>query len=402
LLKNKKKDSHAVNITGVKAIWIIASCITVAALILAHTFYLQSKEEIINQFNREQLMLAKEASMKMEEFYSSLERTLRLAAHLVATGESGKSSLGRLSNIYTQYKDTPLANIAVIGPGGEIANYAGGTAPGKEVILRKIYETVKGTPPGEIYVSSLQDMPRTEPGEKTEKGFFLASAARISMAPASGTASHTIDTTEAVIVFSVSLHRLLEKYVTLSKPVAVFAGIRALERSIAQPADDAEELLDGSMYLNSSDVELIKDSRSGEQIVGLRFLNIRILKGTQIRKAYLQFKVDEVSTEQTDLIIQAELAGDAVAFTNVRQNISSRKRTSASVNWSPEPWNTVGERSERQRMPDLSALIQEVVSLPDWQAGNAVVFIISGSGRRVAESYDGDPQGAPRLYIERR
>ena len=59
-----------------------------------------------------------------------------------------------------------------------------------------------------------------------------------------------------------------------------------------------------------------------------------------------------------------------------------------------------GERSERQRTADLSALIQEVIALPDWQAGNALVFIISGSGERDAESYDGDPTAAPRLYVE--
>jgi hypothetical protein len=61
-----------------------------------------------------------------------------------------------------------------------------------------------------------------------------------------------------------------------------------------------------------------------------------------------------------------------------------------------------GEQSEKQRTPNLSSLIQEVVAQPDWQEGNAPVFIISGSGRRAAESYEGggDQQNAPMLYVE--
>ena len=190
--------------------------------------------------------------------------------------------------------------------------------------------------------------------------------------------------------------------VALSAPMAIFVGIRALERRIARSADDAEELTDGSTYLTSSDLELIRDSQAGDKIVGLRFTDIRIPRGTEIRKAYLQFTADEVSTEQTDLTIQAELAGDAVAFTRDRFSISSRKRTAVSVKWSPEPWNTVGERSERQRTPDLSALVGEVIAQPEWQEGHALVLIISGSGVRVAESYDyaGALGNMPLLYIE--
>ena len=110
--------------------------------------------------------------------------------------------------------------------------------------------------------------------------------------------------------------------------------------------------------------------------------------------------MDERGAEPTELTIHAELAANAVVFNNAQKNISSRKRTSASVKWSPRPWHVKGEQSEKQRTPDLSALIQEVTSQPDWQEGNAMVFIISGSGKRVAESHDGDKNGTPVLYVE--
>ena len=215
-----------------------------------------------------------------------------------------------------------------------------------------------------------------------------------------------------------------------SAPVTTFVGIRALERSIARSEDEAEELPSGWMLLdNPSLIGLglggrgspIASRRPLQQVVGLlvglRFADIRIPRGTPIQAAYLQFTAGPPRTEPTDLTLHAELAGDAVAFTDVRQNISVRQRTAASVNWSPEPWEVASrwpgarvpdaayESSVRQRTPDLAALIQEVVDRPDWHDGNAVVLLISGSGQRIAWSYGAARQElrlerAPRLYIE--
>ncbi len=147
-----------------------------------------------------------------------------------------------------------------------------------------------------------------------------------------------------------------------SSPVTIFVDMRVLERFVTRSTDDAEELTDGSMYIDSSDLELIRDdNQRGDQVVGIRFADIRIPRGAQIKRAYLQFTVAEVSTEETDLTIHSELAADAETFREIKRNISSRKKTSTAVKWSPEPWNVVGERSERQRTPDLSSLIQEVI-----------------------------------------
>lgn len=59
-----------------------------------------------------------------------------------------------------------------------------------------------------------------------------------------------------------------------------------------------------------------------------------------------------------------------------------------------------GERSEKQRTSDLSSLIQEVVNQSNWQEGNALVLIISGSGRRTAQSWDVAWSGTPMLYVD--
>ena len=49
---------------------------------------------------------------------------------------------------------------------------------------------------------------------------------------------------------------------------------------------------------------------------------------------------------------------------------------------------------------DIAPLIQEIVDRPGWASGNAIAVLVTGSGERVAESFDGDPGGAPLLRVE--
>jgi len=166
--------------------------------------------------------------------------------------------------------------------------------------------------------------------------------------------------------------------------------------------DDAEEYGDGEMILGGYGLQLIHHPKLGDQVVGIRFRDIPVPQGAQIKRAYVQFTAyrEDAGSEKTDLVLHAELAANAKAFGDVRHNITSRRKTAASVKWSPEPWTVGGVRSEKQRTPDLSSLIQEVVDQPDWQKGNSLALVISGSGRRSAESWDGGWSGEPMLYVE--
>ena len=183
-------------------------------------------------------------------------------------------------------------------------------------------------------------------------------------------------------------------------PVNVMVG--GLTRLVAHGLDNAEEIAEtGSTYLTCQQLELGTYGKNYQHVVAIRFGEIGISKGTLIKKAYLQFTTSQVSTDQTDLVVHAELAANAQPFAEIERNLTSRRKTTTAVKWSPEPWNVAGERAEKQQTPDLSALIQEVVAQPDWQEGNAVVLIISGSGERDAASYDGlGQQNAPMLRIE--
>jgi hypothetical protein len=172
-----------------------------------------------------------------------------------------------------------------------------------------------------------------------------------------------------------------------------------IEVRVAGSSDDAEEAASGNTSLGSSDLELTLDGGS-HQTVGMRFTGIDIPQGATISNAYIQFQVDETSTGATSLTVQGEAIGDAPTFASVSGNISSRARTASAVGWTPAPWSTVGESGPDQQTPDISSVIQEVIYRPDWTSGNSIVIIITGTGKRTAESYNGVASAAPLLHVE--
>lgn len=185
---------------------------------------------------------------------------------------------------------------------------------------------------------------------------------------------------------------------TSSTTSTTAALARTVEVRVAVNADDAEETTAGSVDLSSSDLELIDDG--GVQIVGIRFAAVAIPRGAQILTAWVQFQVDEVSTAAAALKLEGEAANSAAVFTTATRNVSNRQRTAAAVAWTPAPWPTVGAAGSAQRTPDLRAVVQEIVARPGWTGGSALALIVTGSGKRVAESHDGLPGAAPLLHIE--
>ena len=167
--------------------------------------------------------------------------------------------------------------------------------------------------------------------------------------------------------------------------------------TISAGTDDAEESAAGSMNLASTDIDLTFDL--SQQKIGLRFNQVAIPQGANILSAYVQFKVDETSSEATSLTLQGQLADQAPTFAGGSGNISSRTRTLAAVPWSPPPWPTVGAAGVDQRTPDLSQVISEIVDRPGWASGNSLAIIVTGTGRRVAQSRELSPSGAATLHV---
>jgi hypothetical protein len=184
-----------------------------------------------------------------------------------------------------------------------------------------------------------------------------------------------------------------------------------LDRTVAAGSDDAEQALTtiplqsaaGQVFLASSDLELVNDpSGAGEQIVGLRFTGIDVPVGAIITRAYIQFTVDEKQSEATTVTIKGEASVNAATFAMQLNNISGRPVTASTVTWTIDPWTTINESGTAQRTVDMSALVQEIVSMAGWAPNNAMAFIISGYGHRTATSFEAAGGGAlaPVFHVE--
>jgi hypothetical protein len=53
-----------------------------------------------------------------------------------------------------------------------------------------------------------------------------------------------------------------------------------------------------------------------------------------------------------------------------------------------------------QQSVDIAAVIQQIVDGSGWASGRALVVIVTGTGKRVAEAYDGVRTAAPLLHVE--
>jgi hypothetical protein len=187
---------------------------------------------------------------------------------------------------------------------------------------------------------------------------------------------------------------------TTSASIHVFSGQPSTKVTsrINSSSDDAEEK-SGSMSLTSSDIELVYDG--GNQKVGLRFTGLKIPKGANIINAYIQFTVDEASSGSTSLNIYAENSDNAATFRSSSNNITNRKKTVASVKWSPYAWSTVGDAGADQRTPNLKSIVQEVVNRAGWTVSSNLAVLIDGSGARIAEAFDGsESSSAAALFVE--
>lgn len=179
--------------------------------------------------------------------------------------------------------------------------------------------------------------------------------------------------------------------------VTVGTAFSVIDRPVGASSDDAEEnTATGAVNVSSLDLELVRDS-SRTQVVGLRFTGVNLPRGATIREAWLQFTVDEATptpTPAAPLTVRGEAEDDPTTFAATAANISSRRRTLATVAWSPAGWEPVGVAGPNQRTPSLAAVVQEAVDRGGWQSGNALSFIVTGDGTRVATAFD---EGTPPL-----
>jgi len=198
------------------------------------------------------------------------------------------------------------------------------------------------------------------------------------------------------------------------------AGSFVFEKRVTAGEDDAEEYtkptdsgVETGVDITSSDLEMTTDiaaTRVG-QVVGIRFVGVTVPAGATIVSAYVQFtaklQTDANSAESdpatTTLTLKGQAADNPGSFPAVfMPDVSSRPTTSAQTLWSNIPrWTTADAAGADQRTPPLTEVVQEIVNRPGWASGNAMVFVVTGTGTRSAFSFNAAGGAkAPLLHIE--
>ncbi len=127
--------------------------------------------------------------------------------------------------------------------------------------------------------------------------------------------------------------------------------------------DDAEQHTGSNANPNiySADLELTYDNydSSASQIVGIRFRNVTIEKGSAITNAYIEFTIVGEDSQATNLVVWGEDLDNPPSYDAGLNNISNRTKTSTSVAWNNvEPW--VGA-AQQTRMEVAKEAIGELV-----------------------------------------
>ena len=172
---------------------------------------------------------------------------------------------------------------------------------------------------------------------------------------------------------------------------------------VASSDGDAEECPDGEVGYGDAALQLTRDDSDGcdgEQTVGVFFASVDVPAGATIHDAAIQFTAASSGSEATNLVIWGENGINPPDFDGIDSNVSNRPRLPESIEWTGvEAWAAQGDAGPAQRTPDLSAIVQRLVDQPGWAAGNAMAFILTGSGQRVAVAYDAEPSESAELEI---
>ncbi|WP_439100690.1 PilC/PilY family type IV pilus protein [Congregibacter sp.] len=180
------------------------------------------------------------------------------------------------------------------------------------------------------------------------------------------------------------------------------SGTGTSESQVVNGDDDAEEEVDDGDYdidVNDRELKLEEDEN-----IGVRFTGLDIPRGATITNAYVRFTGRDGESGRLDLRISGQRI-DSGDFDD-DERITRRSDTNAQVGWRI---NRPPARNETIDTPDLSDLIQEIVSTSRWDpAGGGeddIVLIfetVSARGDAEVEFYSEERSSsrAAKLFVE--
>ena len=157
--------------------------------------------------------------------------------------------------------------------------------------------------------------------------------------------------------------------------------------------DDASEAGSGAVDIASSTLTL----SSAQPYTGLRFQDLDIPRGAKILTTSIIFTASESRSANSDFELSGVGIDDAVPFSTTNGDVSDKWNFSNRA-----PWNNVEAwvKNQEHSSPDISSMIQIIVNRTGWSTGNDLAILLNaGSGERLAYSYDGFRNKAPKLSI---
>lgn len=184
-------------------------------------------------------------------------------------------------------------------------------------------------------------------------------------------------------------------------PVGGGCMATTLSYRISASNNDSRGRTSGSTNDTLNDTNLpMAVSGSNNIITGFRFTNVQLPKNTTITSAYLELTAATNQAATSDLDIAVHSADNSSVLCTGGGGCSKLKdRTaSAAIDWNPVPAFTA---NVAYKTPDLTTLVQGIVNRSGWVAGNAMTFMIRGSGLREVIAFDHAQGGtaAARLVV---
>ena len=169
----------------------------------------------------------------------------------------------------------------------------------------------------------------------------------------------------------------------------------SLTQRIRNSSDDVGIAASSTIDLSNSVLSL-GGSGALQQSTALRFDEVQIPQGATITDARLIFTSAGDDSLNTDLQISVVEQDDVELFDNTPDSVLALP-TGSSVAWpAVEAWDTDSSYTS----PSITTLVQEVVNRPGFCGGDAIGFVISGSGERKAKSIDHlDNEDSPVLQV---
>jgi len=167
---------------------------------------------------------------------------------------------------------------------------------------------------------------------------------------------------------------------TVTLKIAYTGGELVGDETFIQFSQTAEEApaLTNSVAVNQSTLCLPYDPWGPqEQVVGIRFKNIPIPQYATILSAFIQFRSYRVDDSSLVLRVYGDRTQGvgSYAFAETTANVTGRNTTLKFADWTLDAWGSVGDAFPEERTPDLSPILQELVSQPSWSKGNSISLI---------------------------